>query len=135
MYSPGGSASSAKRPLASVTTMAVVTPSAETIAPESGPPRSSLTLPRMLPSVMRAVWFAAMNRGSVCAYAAAAVVPTTRTAMTIRFRRPMDSSVAPLWRHREVYVLRQRFRGVRQFVDDLDLESEVPLGKRFQWYP
>ena len=54
----------------------------------------------------------AMNRGSVEAYAAAAVVPTTRTAMTIRFRRPMDSSVAPLRRHREVYVLRQRFAGL-----------------------
>src|SRR6185437_5403176 len=126
-YSPGGSASRAKRPRASVTAIAVVTPSAETIAPASGPPRSSLTLPRMLPRVTRAGWFEAMNRGGVWAYAAAAVVPTTRTAMTIRFRRPMDSSVAPLRRHREVYVLRQRFRGVRQFVGDLDLEPVVPF--------
>ena len=47
------------------------------MAPDSGPPRSSLTVPRMLPSEIPAFWFVAMNLGSVWAYTAAVVVPTT----------------------------------------------------------
>jgi hypothetical protein len=53
MYSPTGSDSIEKFPRPSVTATAIVCPNAETIAPATGPPRSSLTLPVMVPRMLR----------------------------------------------------------------------------------
>ncbi len=58
VYSPIGSASMMNQPDASVVALPVMlVPSAETMAPPIGPPRSSLTTPVMLPRTERADWY------------------------------------------------------------------------------
>ena len=55
--------------------------------------------------------------------------------MTIRFRRPMDSSVAPLRLTVKFTFCVSVFAGFANLSTTLISRSVFPLGKRLQWYP
>src|SRR5258706_16022892 len=67
-YGPGDSVRSSKRPARSVTANADVVPRADTIAPATGAPFSSWTVPRIEPGASEATWVTACT----CAACAAA---------------------------------------------------------------
>src|SRR5262245_42133984 len=152
-YGPGGSVSSSKCPARSLTAKALVAPSADTIAPATGRPRSSSTLPRIAPCVTDAI--CVTGRGwtaAICAFAAGARQRSTSTPTAaaenavllnvysgrlLRSFTPVRSlrsgcAGPPGLRRadRKVHVPRQGL--VRDLVGDLDLEAVRPLGERRQ---
>src|SRR5258706_12435921 len=68
-YGPGDSVRSSKRPARSVTAVADVVPRADTIAPATGAPFSSCTVPRIEPGASEATWVMALTCGTACAVA------------------------------------------------------------------
>src|SRR3954468_23712676 len=96
-----------KRPCASVVAMPLAAPSADTIAPASGPPRLSMTLPWMLPSDRRACCSWAAGAIRVWADAVAVVEKTIPATESILLSRASLAIRLLLGRHREVDVLRQ----------------------------
>src|SRR4029077_11584982 len=70
-YGPGDSVRNSKRPLRSVMANAVEPPSADTMAPATGAPFSSCTVPWMEPAAIEATWVI----GRICA-APCAPTPT-----------------------------------------------------------
>src|SRR5262245_18284944 len=79
-YGPGGSVSSSKRPARSLTANALVAPRADTIAPDTGAPRSSSTLPRMAPDAADAM--CDTGRGGSTAVCAVATDARQRSTTT-----------------------------------------------------
>src|SRR5476649_1623475 len=81
-YGPGDNVRSSKRPLRSVTANAVELPSADTMAPATGAPFSSCTVPWMEPAVMEATCVIARSCGAPCARTMAGTQRSTRPPTT-----------------------------------------------------
>src|SRR5262245_11381598 len=130
-YWPDGSGWSTKRPRLSVCVTTDVMPNADTIAPGSGPPRSSTTTPWMLPSMRCACCWTGLK--GAWADADAAVNPRIAAAATNPVRRAMLPPVILLGRHREIDVLRQDLRAL--LVRDLHFQPVRTLGEALERNP
>src|SRR5688572_31455726 len=140
MYGPGGSVSSSKRPVRSLTANALVAPRADTSAPATGLPRSSRTLPRIAPCDTDAMCVIGRGGATLCALAAGARQRSTRTPtaadehamlLMVCSGRPLALGLQPraLRRaDRKVHVPRQCL--VRDLVGDLDFEPVRAFGER-----
>src|ERR1700720_3419060 len=81
-YGPGDSVRSSKRPLRSVTANAVELPSADTMAPATGTPFSSCTVPWMEPAAMEATCVIGRICGAPCARTTTGTQRSTRPPTT-----------------------------------------------------
>src|SRR5262245_48433527 len=99
-YGPGGSVRSSNFPDRSLTANALVAPRADTIAPDTGAPRSSSTLPRMAPDAADAMCDTGRCSTAVCAVATdvrqrSTTTPTAADELVVLLIAVLVRSVTP----------------------------------------
>src|SRR6185295_20265050 len=135
-YGPGDSVRISNRPARSLTANAVDAPSAETIAPDTGAPRSSCTTPRIDPAAIDARCVTGRISVGLCATRSdgrqrSTRPPTTADAVILDALLMLTPRERRLRRaDGEVQLPRQRL--VRELVGDLDLEPVVACRERRQ---